>query len=272
MNLNQVTLPSIDVARSLEFFRRLGALPIVVDLPEYARFECPVGNATFSVHRVERTPGGPGVVVYFECDDLDATVSSLEQAGVAFDSAPRDQPWRWREAHLRDPDGNVICLYHAGVDRRFPPWRVRTGATATEPVITVEDDPSPVDVQVLRAGLHEHALPVTGVPGFDPIGVFARDRQGAVVGGVVGTVNWNWLHVTLAWVAEPARRSGLGRRLLGTLEDEARRRGCRHVHLDTFSYQARPFYEHLGYEVFATLEDYPPGHRRFFLRKCLAPQ
>jgi hypothetical protein len=61
-----------------------------------------------------------------------------------------------------------------------------------------------------------------------------------------------------------------GRRLLEAIEDEARKRGCRWAHLDTFSYQARPFYERLGYELFATLDDYPPGHQRFFLKKPLA--
>ena len=54
------------------------------------------------------------------------------------------------------------------------------------------------------------------------------------------------------------------------LESVAVRRGCTHAHLDTFSYQARPFYERRGYSVFGTLDDYPPGHQRFFMAKRLS--
>jgi GNAT superfamily N-acetyltransferase len=110
---------------------------------------------------------------------------------------------------------------------------------------------------------------VTGVPGFQPVSAFVRDRQLAVVGGVIGTTNWNWLHVALFWVAEPLRFTGMGSRLLAAIEREARSRGCTRAHLDTFSYQARPFYERNGYEVFATLDDYPTGHKRYFMRKSL---
>jgi GNAT superfamily N-acetyltransferase len=136
-------------------------------------------------------------------------------------------------------------------------------------VITVDEEPTPVDIQTLRDGLTEHALPATGTPGFRPIGVFARDPQGKVVGGVLAMVNWNWLDISLVWVAASRRGTGLGHQLLARIEDAGRRRGCTHAHLDTFSYQARPFYERHGYEVFGTLEDYPPGHRRFFMRRAL---
>ena len=136
--------------------------------------------------------------------------------------------------------------------------------------ITVDENPSAAAIRALQDGLTEHALPVTRTPGFEPVGIFARDEQGTVVGGVMALINWNWLDVTLFWVAATLRGTGLGHRLLSTIEDEGRRRGCTHVHLDTFSYQARPFYEARGYEVFATLEDYPPGERRYFMRKALA--
>ena len=138
-------------------------------------------------------------------------------------------------------------------------------------VLSVETAPAARDVEALGQGLTEHALPTTGRPGFQPLGVFARDPGGALVGGVYGQVNWTWLHVALVWVAPPRRRTGLGSRLLAALESAAIERGCTQAHLDTFSYQARPFYERHGYRVFATLDDYPPGHRRFFMRKALGP-
>ena len=92
--------------------------------PDYARFECPVGHATFSLHRVPSAPQGDGVVVYFELGDLDAAVERLTAAGLRFESEPVDQPWLWREAYLRDPAGNRVCLFHAGENRRRPPWRL----------------------------------------------------------------------------------------------------------------------------------------------------
>jgi uncharacterized glyoxalase superfamily protein PhnB len=66
-------------------------------------------------------------MVYFECDDLDARVAALKAAGVVFDSDPADQPWLWREARLRDPDGNRLCLFFGGENRVNPPWRVSAG-------------------------------------------------------------------------------------------------------------------------------------------------
>jgi predicted enzyme related to lactoylglutathione lyase len=125
MNLNQVTICSTDVPRAVAFYRRLGLALIVDSAPRYARFACPDGAATFSIHQAEAAPGPNGPVIYFECEDLDAEVARLQAAGVAFDTGPVDQVWLWREAHLRDPDGNRIILFHAGENRLNPPWRVK---------------------------------------------------------------------------------------------------------------------------------------------------
>jgi len=123
MNLNQITLPATDVATSVAFYRRMGFRQIVGS-PEYARFESIQGDATFSVHAVTSPVADSGVVMYFECDDLDARVSALQAEGFTFDRAPADERWLWREARLRDPAGNVLCLYRAGHNRRHPPWRL----------------------------------------------------------------------------------------------------------------------------------------------------
>ncbi|HEX8199797.1 MAG TPA: GNAT family N-acetyltransferase [Isosphaeraceae bacterium] len=101
------------------------------------------------------------------------------------------------------------------------------------------------------------------------LGVFIRDSSGAILGGLLGFTHWNWLFVSHLWVADTLRGRDYGGELMRRAEAEARRRGCRHAHLDTFSFQARGFYEKLGYEVFGCLADYPPGHSRYFLRKAL---
>ena len=124
MNLNQITVPSRDLDVSIPFYERLGLQLIVRSLPDYARFACPDGDATFSLHRVDALPKGEGIYVYFECDDLDERVSQLMEAGVAFDEPPEDRSWGWREARLRDPDGNRLILFFGGEYRLNPPWRI----------------------------------------------------------------------------------------------------------------------------------------------------
>lgn len=124
MNLNQVTVPALDVAASVAFYKRLG-LEIIVSSPHYARFKCLEGEATFSVHLVQEIPVSSSIVVYFETSSLDERVKQLQAAGLSFSQEPRDEPWLWREARIVDPSGNIICLYWAGVNRLNPPWRIR---------------------------------------------------------------------------------------------------------------------------------------------------
>jgi catechol 2,3-dioxygenase-like lactoylglutathione lyase family enzyme len=124
MNLNQITLPALDIAASSAFYRRLGFKPIVA-APHYARFQSPQGDATLSIEFVTELAGKPPTVIYLESDQLDERVAELKTAGLVFDQDPRDEPWLWREARLSDPSGNVICLYFAGPNRLDPPWRVR---------------------------------------------------------------------------------------------------------------------------------------------------
>ncbi|MDX2219190.1 MAG: VOC family protein [Burkholderiales bacterium] len=124
MNLNQITLPVLDYATCVEFYRRLGFTQIVDSPPRYARFECPDGDATFSLHAVDALPASTGVVVYFECAELDAKVAALQAVGIVFTQLPQDERWLWREARLKDPAGNELCLFHAGANRKHPPWRI----------------------------------------------------------------------------------------------------------------------------------------------------
>ena len=124
MNLNQVTIPSKDLTKSIPFYEKLGLKLIVKSLPDYARFECPEGNSTFSIHRTESLPNGEGIYIYFECENLDEQVEKLMEDGIEFNQNPTDQSWLWREARLKDLDGNQIILYYGGENRLNPPWRI----------------------------------------------------------------------------------------------------------------------------------------------------
>ncbi|APU10251.1 bleomycin resistance protein [Cellulophaga lytica] len=124
MNLNQVTVPSLDLTKSIPFYEKLGLKLIVKALPHYARFVCPDGYSTFSVHQTKELPKGEGIYVYFECKNLDEQVNAIQQNGINFDLLPTDQSWMWREARLKDVDGNQLILFYAGENRLNPPWRI----------------------------------------------------------------------------------------------------------------------------------------------------
>jgi len=70
--------------------------------------------------------GNSGVIVYFECVNLDDCVNQLQAKGYVFSSLPTDEPWLWREARLEDPAGNILCLYLAGDNRKNPPWKLNS--------------------------------------------------------------------------------------------------------------------------------------------------
>lgn len=136
--------------------------------------------------------------------------------------------------------------------------------------IAIEDEPAERVRAVVLAGLVAHNRRHAEAPDFAPLVLAARDASGSVVGGLVGQTGWRWLHVELLWVDESHRGGGIGESLLRAAERAAAARGCRHVDLDTFDFHARPFYERLGYTVFGVQDDYPPGHRRYYLRRTIA--
>ena len=125
MRLNQITLPATDLEACLPFYKKLNCTLIVGAVPHYVRFLAPDGEQTFSLHKVDQMPDPGATVMYFECDNLDEQVEALKQKGLDFLFDPRDESWLWREARLRDPAGNEICLFYAGENRINPPWRVK---------------------------------------------------------------------------------------------------------------------------------------------------
>ena len=134
--------------------------------------------------------------------------------------------------------------------------------------LAIEENASPQDVQAVMDGLLAYNDAYTEFNRRE-LSIFARDGTGRLIGGMLGESMFGWLHIRIFWLAEDARRHGLGSRLLTMAEDEGRRRGCKYVYLNTFSFQARPFYEKLGYQCIATQEDFPVGHESYTMKKAL---
>jgi GNAT superfamily N-acetyltransferase len=137
--------------------------------------------------------------------------------------------------------------------------------------LTVEDAPAEADVDVLPHGLeayNESQWPQH--PPWRPMAIFLREGT-RIAAGLAADTYCGWLFVKYLWVSDGLRGRGVGRELMARAETLARDRGCHSAWLDTFSFQARGFYEKLGYEEFGKL-DYPPGHSRHFMRKSLVPQ
>ncbi len=137
-------------------------------------------------------------------------------------------------------------------------------------VVSLEEASCPEDVATVIKGLETYNLQFAPPDGYRPLNVFLRTSEQKVVGGLIGVIYWGWLYVDRLWLPEDQRGQGYGKQILAAAEAEALQRGCRHVHLDTLSFQALDFYERQGYVVWGVLEDLPPGHRRYFLKKDLA--
>jgi GNAT superfamily N-acetyltransferase len=135
--------------------------------------------------------------------------------------------------------------------------------------ITSSTDAAQADVDAVIEGLIAFNDAHAGSMNRRRVHLIARDEHGVVRGGLLGRQLWGWLYVEILWVDEEARGRGLGTRLLTQAEQEAREAGCTRVLLDTFEFQAPAFYQRMGYSVFGVLEDFPPGYRRYYLRKEL---
>jgi GNAT superfamily N-acetyltransferase len=123
--------------------------------------------------------------------------------------------------------------------------------------------------QEFQDAIDQFNMLVTGDRDFHPIRILLRDDENQPQGGILADVWGGWLYIRVLWINEPLRGHGYGTQLLQVAEDEARQLGCRHAHLETFSFQASEFYPRFGYEIIATLEDYPPGHTKYYMRKTL---
>jgi GNAT superfamily N-acetyltransferase len=138
-----------------------------------------------------------------------------------------------------------------------------------DPTVTLTDTPDATARSVLLRGLMGFNATQVGHPEDSHLLalLLSDPATGEIIGGLWGDTLFGQLHISLLFVPETSRHAGLGRRLMGDAEAEAIRRGCAGAWLNTFSFQARGFYEKLGYTVFGTLDNQPPGYSRFFLKK-----
>ena len=135
--------------------------------------------------------------------------------------------------------------------------------------LNLGDEADPAVRRAIAAPLNAFNDAKAGIDPWRPLVITLTDNAGAIVGGLWGSTGYTWLYVELLVVPAAQRGQGMGTRLLALAESEARGRGCTSAWLDTFEFQARGFYERLGYECFGELKEYPPGFARFFMRKNL---
>jgi GNAT superfamily N-acetyltransferase len=144
----------------------------------------------------------------------------------------------------------------------------RSGSKASALRVVEETRLAPA-VRAVVKGLVAYNTEKAGKSRYKRFAVSVRDDKDEIKGGIVAYTLWNWCFIELLWLDEAARRSGLGSELMARAEAVAAKRGARHVYVDTFSFQGDGFYQKLGYEIYGELGDFPPGHRRIWLKKDL---
>lgn len=135
--------------------------------------------------------------------------------------------------------------------------------------LVVETDPAMEDIRFLGDRLYDYNAEQTGVDDGQWLAIFIRDDQQTIRAGIEG---WTWCgscYIRTVWVHQDWRGQGVGTKLLQAVEQEAIKRGCQQIVLESFSFQAPGFYQQLGFEVFAILDEHPRGHQHHYLRKPL---
>ena len=133
----------------------------------------------------------------------------------------------------------------------------------------MNNNPSKNETDFIREALAKFNDSIVGEDGHTPLNIIEYDKDGNIIGGILGGAYWGWMYIDILWVREDCRRKGLGSKLLIEAEKEAIRRGCHHVHVDTMSWQAPKFYEKHGYETIGILPDIPKGNQKYLLMKSL---
>jgi GNAT superfamily N-acetyltransferase len=147
--------------------------------------------------------------------------------------------------------------------------QAKTKSSSADHTIRVELRVDPKDIKVLWDGLSRYNLQHAGGSGYRQFLVALRSDKGKLVGGILADCYWSWMFIKAFWIDGRLRRKGYGEQIIAMAEERGRKLGATQVWLDTFSWQARPFYEKQGYRLFGQLTDYPKGKARYFLSKRL---
>jgi len=137
-------------------------------------------------------------------------------------------------------------------------------------MIRISTEPTAEELKKLDECLEDYNVKKTGIDDAKTLGLTVYDVE-KLIGGLNGLTSFGWLYIETLWLDEAYRHRGIGKQLLHAAEKEALRRGCQCACLTSFTFQAKPFYEKHGYEVFGQLDDYPRGEKMYFMRKTLEP-
>ena len=130
-------------------------------------------------------------------------------------------------------------------------------------------NPTEEEIAFVNSALAKFNEEKVGADNHELLNIVEYDENNSIIAGILGGTYWGWLHIDILWVAEKCRKQGIGSKLLKAAEEEARKRGCHSVHLDTMSWQAPDFYKKHGYKIISELENIPAGNKKFHLIKEL---
>lgn len=140
----------------------------------------------------------------------------------------------------------------------------------TELFLTEENQESDVQYIINQINLFNLSKsPTVQDPPSEPMNLILKDQDGRICGGILGRVYRFALYIHVLWICEELRGQGYGTKLLEEIESKARVKGCKLIHLDIWNFQAPDFYKKHGFEIFGTLEGFPEGTKRHFLRKMI---
>ncbi|MBA2655071.1 MAG: GNAT family N-acetyltransferase [Gammaproteobacteria bacterium] len=133
--------------------------------------------------------------------------------------------------------------------------------------ISFTNKPSLEEIDALCNGLEKHAKKIIGRTSFHPFGYLVHDDEERLIAGCTGVIMYGFLHIKLLWVEEGARNKGLGKQLMEKAESYAKESNCQYIILETFDFQAKHFYEKLGYTITLVYEGFENDIQFYYFRK-----
>lgn len=286
LSFNHLTIAVSDLARSVHFYTKVVGLHREATWDRGAYLSAGSTWICLSADEpIKARPADDYTHFAFGCsaEEFAAHAQRIRDSGA---SVWKQNQSEGESLYFLDPDGHKLELHVGNLLTRLDSCRanpyagMRFNDDAESVVKTFPDDftlhlqdkPRAPDANAVIRGLVDHAERESGMRKRNPqlLSIFLRHPRRGIAGGLNAVTVWGWLHIKEFWVASDLRGKGLGSQILLAAEAEARRRGCNSAFLDTFDFQAKPFYERLGYRQWGSLAEFPEGHTRFFMMKPLA--